>query len=147
MDNRRLVTRLLVQAGRLLLEYNESTGAIHRALTATGRALTDEPCHVTVSYRAVAVAGDAPVLGPVGELRYNTAVQARVHVILEQVRRGEIEPAAALSRLGRVEADTARHPRWVSVPILGMAAACLAGLLGADASAVAVAGLAAGLGL
>ena len=94
-------TELLAHAGRLLLEYNESTGAIHRALAATAGALTDEACHVAVSYGGVAVslAGEAPVLLPVRELRYNTAVQARVHAILEQVRRGEVDPAAALARL------------------------------------------------
>jgi uncharacterized membrane protein YjjP (DUF1212 family) len=149
MSTRRLRTELLVQAGRLLLEYNESTRAIHRALTATSRALSDEACQVAVSYGAVAVslAGEAPVLMPVRELRYNTAVQARVHTILEQVRRGELEPATALAQLDRVEADTPRHPQWVAILVLAVAAASLAGLLGADAGAVVVAGLATGLGL
>src|SRR5262249_44941966 len=84
MSTRPLATQLLLQGGRLLLEYNESTGAIHRALQATAKALTDEPCHIAVSYRGVtvAMAGEGPVLEPVGELRYNTAVQARVRVIL-----------------------------------------------------------------
>src|SRR5262249_11934282 len=93
MSPRRLRTELLVHAGRLLLEYNESTGAIHRALTATARALTDEACHVAVSYGSVAVslAGEGAALMPVRELRYNTAVQGRVHAILEQVRRGELD--------------------------------------------------------
>lgn len=149
MSTRRLQTELLAQAGRLLLEYNESTGAIHRALTATARALTDDACHIAVSYNGVAVslAGEGPALMPVRELRYNTAVQTRVHAILEQVRCGKIELAAALARLGRVEAETPRHPRWVAVLVLGVAAACLAGLLGADTGAAAVAGLATGLGL
>src|SRR5947199_2753368 len=93
---------LMLQAGRLLLEYNESTGEIHRALTATAKALTDEPCHVAVSYRgvAVALAGDAPISEPVRELRYNTAVQARVHDVLERVRRGDLDTPAALACLG-----------------------------------------------
>jgi uncharacterized membrane protein YjjP (DUF1212 family) len=149
MSPRRLRTELLVHAGRLLLEYNESTGAIHRALTATARALTDDTCRVAVYYGSVTVslAEEAPALMPVRELRYNTAVQGRVHAILEQVRRGELEPAAALARLGRVEADTPRHPRWVAVLVLGVAAAGLAALLGADAGAAAVAGLSTGLGL
>src|SRR5688500_14289310 len=103
MDTRRLQTDLLVHAGRLLLEYNESTGAIHRALTATARRLTVETCHVAVSYNglAVSLAGESPTWMPVRELRYNTAVQARVHTILGQVRRGEVEPATALAQLGR----------------------------------------------
>jgi uncharacterized membrane protein YjjP (DUF1212 family) len=144
-----LQTELLVHAGRLLLEYNESTGEIHRALTATARALTDQTCHIALSYSSVAVslAGESPALMPVRELRYNTAVQARVHMILEQVRRGELEPATALAQLGRVEADTPRHPRWVAILILGAGAASLAALLGADAGAAVVAGLATGLGL
>jgi uncharacterized membrane protein YjjP (DUF1212 family) len=147
-DTRRLHTELLAHAGRLLLEYDESTEAIHRALKATARALT-EACHIAVAYNGVAVslAGEAPVLMPVRELRYNTAVQARVHIILEQVCRGELPPAAALAQLDQVEADTPRHPRWVAVLVLGAAASCLAALLGADAGAAAVAGLATGLGL
>src|SRR5262245_40576123 len=149
MSTRRLQTELLVHAGRLLLEYNESTRAIHRALSSTARALTDDACRIAVSYNGVAVslAGEGPALMPVGELRYNTAVQARVHKILEQVRRGELEPAPALAQLGRVEADTPRHPRWVAVLVLGAAAASLAGLLGADVGALVVAGLATALGL
>jgi uncharacterized membrane protein YjjP (DUF1212 family) len=149
MSVRRLHTELLVQAGRLLLEYNESTGAIHCALTATARALKEETCDVAVTYNgvAVALAGEGPALGRVAELRYNMALQARVHAILEQVRQGELEPATALSRLGTVEADTPRHSRWLAIVVLGVAAASLAGLLGADVGAAAVAGLATGLGL
>jgi uncharacterized membrane protein YjjP (DUF1212 family) len=149
MTPQRLRTKLLLQAGRLLLEYNESTEAIHRTLTATARALTDKPCHVVVAYRGVAVSlgGKGTALEPVRELRYNMAVQARVHEVLEQVRRGTLDPAAALDCLGRVEADTPRHPRWLAALFLGASAAGLAGLLGADAPAAAVAGLASGLGL
>jgi uncharacterized membrane protein YjjP (DUF1212 family) len=149
MSALRLQTDLLLQAGRLLLAYNESTGAIHRALTATARALTDETCHVVVSYHGVAVslAREGPAVEPVSELRYNMAVQARAHAILAQVRRGDLGPAEALSRLNRVEAETPRHSRWLAALLLGAAAASLAGLLGADVGTAGVAGLAAGLGL
>jgi uncharacterized membrane protein YjjP (DUF1212 family) len=149
MSARRLETNLLLQAGRLLLEYNESTGAIHRALTATARALGDATCHVAVSYLGVAVslAGEDSVPEPVRELRYNAAVQARVHEILGRVRRGHLDAPAALACLGGVEADTPRHSRWLAVLFLSAAAASLAGLLGADAGAAAVAGLGTGLGL
>ena len=149
MTTRRLQIELLAHAGRLLLENNESTGEIHRALTATATALGGEACHIAVSYGGVAVslAGEGPALESVRELRYNTAVQARVHRILELVRRGVLEPATAVACLGHVEADTRRHPRWLAVLVLGAAAASLAGLLGADAGAAAVAALATGLGL
>ena len=149
MSTRRLQTELLALAGRLLLEYNESTRAIHRALTATSRALSGEACQVAVAYGDVTVSlpGEAPVLMPVRELRYNTAVQARVHAILEQVRRGDLEPDEALAQLGRVEADTPRHPRWVAIVLLGVAAAGIAGLLGADACCVVVTAVATGMGL
>jgi uncharacterized membrane protein YjjP (DUF1212 family) len=149
MSERRLQTELLLQAGRLLLEYDESTGVIHSTLVATAAALTSETCHVGVSYHGVAVslAGESPAVEPVRELRYNTTVQARVHEILEQLRRGDLTPPVALALLRRVEADTPRHPRWLAVVALGVAAAALATLSGADAGAVAVAGLAAGLGL
>src|SRR5262249_59805472 len=145
----RLQTELLADAGRLLLEYNESTGAIHRALAATAKALTPEACHVAVTYGGVRVslAGHDPVLLPVRELRYNMAVQARVHSILIQVREGELEPAAARTQLTRVETDTPRHPRVVAILLLGVGAAGLAGLFGADAGAMLVAGVASGLGL
>ena len=111
MSTRRLETELLVQAGRLLLEYNESTGAIHRALTSTAKALTGETCQVAVSYGGVVVTlpGEAPAIEGVKELRYNNAVQAQVHTILGQVRRGDLEPAAALDCLQRVEAESERQ--------------------------------------
>jgi uncharacterized membrane protein YjjP (DUF1212 family) len=149
MSPRQLHTELLLQAGRLLLEYNESTEAIHRALLATARALTDEACHVAVSYGGVVVslAREVPALEPVRELRYNAAVQVRVHVILGEVRAGRLDPATALAALGKIETDTPRHSRWLTVLVLGVAAASLARLLGADQGAVAVAGLSTGLGL
>jgi uncharacterized membrane protein YjjP (DUF1212 family) len=145
----RLHTELLAHAGRLLLEYNESAGAIHRALAATAAALTVEPCHVAVYYRSVTVSvgGDPALLMPVRELRYNTALQARVRTILDRVRAGDLEPAVALDLLGRVEAETPRHNHWTGVVVLGVGAAALAGLLGADPVAVVVAGLATALGL
>jgi len=145
----RLIVELLLQGGRLLLEYNESTGAIHRELSATARALTDSSCHIVVSYRSVAIWMEGQVLAPelVSELRYNNAVLARVRTILEQVRRGDLEPGTALARLGRVEAETPRHSRWLAVLLLGVAGASLAALLGADGGATGVAGAATGLGL
>jgi uncharacterized membrane protein YjjP (DUF1212 family) len=149
MSARRLQLELLGQAGRMLLENNDSTGVIHRTIAATARTLTQDDCDVAVAYGGVAVslAGEGPVLMQIRELRYNTALQGRVHAILQQVRRAEIEPATALALLLRAEADTPRHPPWLAVLLLGVAAAGLAALLGADAGAVAVAGLATGLGL
>jgi uncharacterized membrane protein YjjP (DUF1212 family) len=149
MSDSRLQTNLLLQAGRLLLEDNEATAEIHRALASTARALTDDPCHVVVSYGGVAVslAGESPALESIHELRYNTAVQARVHGILADVRRGTLEAEPALVALSRIEAETPRHPRWLAGLVLGAAAASLAGLLGADLAAAAVAGLATALGL
>lgn len=147
--SRRVVTELLLQGGRLLLEYSEATDAIHRALTTTARALVDEDCHVEVTYRGVAVwvAGQPPALGAVRELRYNMAVLARVRTILEQVRAGERDPVAALASLLRVEAETPRHSRWLAALALGVAASALAMILGADAAAAGVAGVATALGL
>jgi uncharacterized membrane protein YjjP (DUF1212 family) len=149
MSTRRLETDVLLQAGRLLLEYNESTGAMHGALTATARALTEENCHVAVFYRGVAVslAGEVAALELVSEFRYNTAVQGRVHEILGQVRGGNLDAAAALVRLRGVEAEVPRHSRWLAAVILGAAAASLARLLGADLGAAGVAGVATVAGL
>src|SRR5262245_33904376 len=111
MSATRLQTNLLLQAGRLLLEYNESTAAIHRALMCTATALSDKTCHIAVSYGSVAVslAGEGPALESVSELRYDTSVLARVHEILDQVRRGQLGTEAALNCLCRVEAETPRH--------------------------------------
>jgi hypothetical protein len=102
-----------------------------------------------VSYHgvAVALAGECQSLEVVRELCYNTAVQARVHEILCRLRRGGLDPATALALLLRVEADTPRHPRWLAVASIGVAATALAAILGADAGATAVAGPAAGLGV
>jgi uncharacterized membrane protein YjjP (DUF1212 family) len=149
MSGRRLHTNLLLQAGRLLLEYNESTGAIHRALSATATALTDEACQIAVSYHGVSVAlGEESLsLEPVRELHYDMALQARVHQILDRLRRREIDASAALAGLAGVEADTPRHSRGLVAVSLGASAAGLAGLLGADRVTAAVAGVATALGL
>jgi uncharacterized membrane protein YjjP (DUF1212 family) len=140
---------ILAHAGRLLLEYNDSTKEIHRALESASRALSPEKCDVFVTYNGVAVSlgGEGPVLNPVRELRYNAALQVRVHSILGQLCQGKVEPAASLSQLQRVEAETPRHPRWLVVLLIGLAAAGLAKLLGADVGAVIVVGLSTALGL
>jgi uncharacterized membrane protein YjjP (DUF1212 family) len=148
MDPRRAQLELFVRAGRLLLEYNESTGAIHNALTATAFALTREGCDVAISYSgiAVALAGEAPLLMPVREIRYNTAVQSQIYMILEGVRYGDLDTVAALERLRSVESDTPRHAPWLAAIALGAGGAGLAGLLAADAGAAVIAAVSTGLG-
>lgn len=93
------------------------------------------------------MAGEAPALESVRELRYNTAVQARVHEILAQVRQRQLDVETALARLHRVESETPPYPGALVALALGAAAVCLSGLLGADLVAAAVAGVATGLGL
>ena len=145
----RIRAELLASAGQLLLEYNESTGGIHRVLTAAAQKLACTNFELAVSYGSVVVSlgDDAPVLKPVRELRYNADLQARVHSILIAVCRGDLDPNAALHQLLRVEADTRRHSRWLAVVVLGVAASCLAMLLGADSGAVVVSGISTALGL
>jgi uncharacterized membrane protein YjjP (DUF1212 family) len=149
MGARRLQLELLGCAGRLLLENNESTGAIHGTLTRTAQALSSEFFSVAIGYNglALSLADEGPVLIPIRDLHYNSALQAYVHSILEGVRRGEFAPAEALARLRQAEAEVPRHSRLLAILVLGTAAASLAGLLGADAGAVLVAGTATGLGL
>jgi uncharacterized membrane protein YjjP (DUF1212 family) len=149
MSDAQLQMNLLLQAGRLLLQFNESTAQIHRTLTATARALTGQCCHFDVTYRGltVSVPGQVPAHDSIRELRYNMAVQARVHEILEQVRLGKLGTAAALTSLRAVERETPRYSRWLVALVLGVAAGALAGLLGADGAAAAVAGSATALGL
>lgn len=144
-----VTTELLANAGRLLLEYNESTGEIHRTLEATGRKLSAEKFNLVVSYGGVAVttAGEGTLFMPVRELRYNAGLQSRVHSILRLVHCGDLEPAKALGQLKRVETDTPRHPRWLAALLLGLASSSLAGLLGADAGALITVGVSTSLGL
>jgi uncharacterized membrane protein YjjP (DUF1212 family) len=140
---------MLAYAGQLLLEYNESTKEIYRSITAAARAITDKKCDVAISYNGVviALADDAPLIMPVRELRYNAALQARVHTLLRQVQNRVIDVPEALDQLKRVEEETSRHPRSLTVLLLGLAAASLAGLIGADAGSIIIAGIATGLGL
>jgi uncharacterized membrane protein YjjP (DUF1212 family) len=149
MNTPRLQINLLLQAGRLLLEYNESTRAVHDTLTATAKNLTDEPCHVAISYSnlAVSLGTESVALHTVSHLGSNTAGQARVHEILDELCRGQMDVLAARACLEKVSADTPRHSRWLAALLLGAAAASLAGLLGADWGAAAVASLASALGL
>src|SRR5262249_24278065 len=93
------------------------------------------------------IGDDPPELKPVRELRYNAALQARVHSILHDVRCGQIDPAAALAQLERAPTDTPKHSRRLAAVVLGFAASCLAKLLGADTGALLFAGLGTALGL
>jgi uncharacterized membrane protein YjjP (DUF1212 family) len=140
---------MLGNAGRLLLEYNESTREIHRSIAATAQAITDDKCDVAISYNgvAIALADHAPLIMPVRELRYDAALQARVHSLLRRVQSREIDVPEALAHLKRVEAETSHHPRSLTALLLGLAAASLARLIGADVGSVIVAGIATGLGL
>ena len=87
------------------------------------------------------------MLKPVRELRYNAALQARVHSILRSVRDKELDASAALAELARAEANAPAHNRWLTAVLLGVAASGLAVLLGADSGAVMAAGVATSLGL
>ena len=149
MATHRIETEMLATAGRLLLEYNESTGTIERSLATTARSLTNDPLDVTVMYGGVVVSlgDDGPLVKPVRELRYNAALQARVHSILRRVREGGLSVSAATDELARAEADTPKHSRWLAIVVLGVAASALAALLGADVGAVFVVGIATALGL
>src|ERR1051326_7410406 len=95
-----LHAQLLATAGRLLLEYNESTGEIYRTLGETACALEDDECEVAVAYGEIAVElpGDTPLLVRVPELLYNAALLARIHSILDGVRSGKLDPSAALAQ-------------------------------------------------
>lgn len=143
------IAHLLAEAGRLLLEYNESTATIHRLLSETCKTLTGKQCSIDVSYGSVTVstAGGFPVLRTVSELRYNTALLAQVREIFGAVRARELGIAESLERLQRLEVESPPHPVRIAVPVLGIAAASLSRLLGADIGGVLVAGGATALGL
>jgi uncharacterized membrane protein YjjP (DUF1212 family) len=149
MTERNQQARLLIQAGTLLLEYNESSAGIISAVTSTARAFGDERCHVPVTYLSVAVAfaDEPPVLRSVNELRLNAAVLTRIHEVLQQVRSGQIDTSSGLELLDRVVFETPRHPRWLVAVLFGGAACSFARLLGADGGAIAVAGVSSMLGL
>jgi uncharacterized membrane protein YjjP (DUF1212 family) len=66
---------------------------------------------------------------------------------LHRVHSRELDPESALSDLRQIESHTSQHNRWLAVGLFGVAAAALAGLLGADIGAVIVIGVATGLGL
>jgi uncharacterized membrane protein YjjP (DUF1212 family) len=142
-------TQMLSRAGKLLLEYNESIGAIERVLTTTSQKVSNEAYEFVVSYNGVLVtlADEKPLIQPVREFRYNAALQARVHSILQRVRDDEIDASHALTLLNNAEAETPKHPSWLVAFILGFAAAALAGLLGADAGGATAAGIGTALGL
>lgn len=149
MTDRRPQSQLLIQAARLLLEYNESSQGIIDAITTAGSAITSEPCRVAVAYRSVTVAvGDeAPVLQTIRELRLNAAVQTRIHEVLAQVREARIDTGTALIHLSQIESEASRHPRWLVAVLLGAGACSFARLLGADSAAMVVAGISTSLGL
>ncbi len=132
-----------------MLEYNESTGEIERTLATTARAITNERLVLNPSYGGIAlsVGDESPVLMRVRELRYNAALQTRVHHILKSLQQGTIGVSMALAELEQVELTTPRYSGWIAALILGLAAAALALLLGGDYFAVATAGVSTAIGL
>ena len=111
MIARQAQTDLLLQAGRLLLEYNESTEAIHCALKATASALTDNGCEVVVTYRGVVVslAGESTAMEPVKE---NT-LAARYLGRQVRLRRSSQETGRAVCRKLQTIRER-RQPRGAS---------------------------------
>ncbi|MBA4107538.1 MAG: hypothetical protein C0485_17515 [Pirellula sp.] len=149
MDAHRPTLSLLSQAGRLLLRYNESSIAIHKVIGRTAHALTDDACHIVVSYSAIAIScGDgSPVVLQAGEITYNNAALIRVHQLLEEVQSKRLTPLHAIEKLQRIEVNTPRHSLRVVAPALAAGAASLAALLGADVGSAAIAAAATGIGL
>lgn len=149
MTERQQQLGLLIQAGKLLLEYNESSGGIIYALTQTARTFGDEPCHVSVTYLSVTVsfADEPPLLRSVQELRLNAAVRTGIHEVLQSVRLRQIDVVEGLERLNRVVGETPRHSQWLVAVLLGGAACGFARLLAADGGAIAVAGVSTTIGL
>ncbi len=142
-------TKLLASAGRLLLEYNDSTENIFRALRTTAKAISDQSFEAVITYGGVTIAlgTEAPLHLPVHELRYNAALQARVHAILRGIQAGNLDLTVCQAKFDEIEARTPRHPLWLRVVCLGVAAACLAILLRADTGAIVAAGVSTGIGL
>jgi uncharacterized membrane protein YjjP (DUF1212 family) len=149
MSERPQQTQLLIQAATLLLEYNESSAGIIDAVTSTAKVFSDEPCHVSVTYLAVAIsyADERPVLRSVKELRLNAAVRTQIHEVLQRVQLRRIDAASGVELLNHVVGNTPQHPQWVVALLLGGAACSFARLLGADSGAVAMAGISTMVGL
>ena len=139
----------LVRAGRLLLEYNESTASIHRELRATSTALVGKPCDVAVSYGGIAVTfpGELPAFEAVHELHYNSALLERVHSLLSQIRQQRVPLDDALDSLQNVESLASRHSTGLLALLLGLAASALCALLGGDSGGTAIVGVSTALGL
>ena len=142
-------SRLLATAGRLLLEYNDSTREIEETLAATAAAISPAKFATSISYSGIVIwLGDnPPLLIRVCQLHHNASLQAHVHSILAKVKRGKLDCTEAIHELKLAEAKHPLHPRWMSIAATGVAAAALATLLGADVAAVAIAGVASALGL
>lgn len=143
------VAELLALAGQLLLELNVGTEVIRAELKSTAKALAIPECRVAVSYRQVMVSLGTVIWtsDTVHELRSDMAALVTVTSLLNQVRRGEWNLAAALQGLREAKAAAPQLPRWLKVGQFSLAAASLAGILGADGGAASIAALSAGLGL
>lgn len=139
----------LLEAGGLLLEYNECSAAIERLLESTGGKLLGSPCHVTVAAQLIIITheGQAHASAPIRELRFNMSVVAQVYAIVQAVMEQRSSLDAALPDLAKSRNLPPPHPRWLVASGFGLGAAALARLLGADWPATVVAGTAAGLGL
>lgn len=149
MTERQQQTRFLTHAGALLLEYNESSAEIVRALTSAAKAFGEPQCVVAVRYLEIAVslADEPPILRTVKEIRLNAAVRARIHDVLQQAERGGLDLTSAVNLLDRARDEAPRYPRALVAVMFGAAGASFARLLGADRGAIMVAALSTVAGL
>ena len=143
-----LALRFLRLSARLLLEYNVRSKSLERRLARIARHVGAD-VETLVGYREITlVLPDGRGLHTrVPEYRINVAVSAAALHVIDELCRDRIGLDDATGRLESLEGATARHPLAVVVCLFSLAAAAIAWLLRADWGAMAVSGVASGLGL
>ena len=136
----------LLRTAGLLLEYNVRSALIARQIDRLA-AHFDLHVQTLVGYRSVTLfVADGCQHVSVPELRVNVAVSAEILAVIDAVCAGRMALADAARSLERAAQAPPQHRRRLSV-MLGLAGAALAWLLQADGGAIAVSGVATGLGL
>ena len=139
---------LLLEAGRLLLTYNESTEEIHHALQTLAARAGEKQVAIAVEYLQITVSIGNEIAGSrtIKGIHYNNAALTNVHEILRQACSDKLSIADAKRSLQEVEQSTPRYTQAAVTLFLAVGAIALAALLGADKGGAVVAGVSTALG-
>jgi uncharacterized membrane protein YjjP (DUF1212 family) len=131
------IAMLSLEFGRTIMEAGAGARIVDEIVGTVARGLGAERVDLRIGYASLAITvGIGPEgitrMRKVGALGVNQRLDHSLRELAEGLRRGELNAAAARSRLEHLAQDSPRHPGWLVDVAVGAACACFGRLLGLD---------------